>query len=237
MPKHIGIAAVSPEGSAFCYREIFRYAGQILGDSGHPVVSMHGEPFEKYLAAVLRDDWHAVGELLLKSSRVLAAAGAEFCITPDNVMQHGVHLAEHQSPIPWMTMTDLVAESVVSDGRKTVGLVGTRMVMFGSTYQTLLGIKGVKVIVPKGEDAEEMDGIIFRELVHGEVNPKSQRSMVEIIARLRDAGAEGVVLGFSESSLLVNAGNSPLPVYDPVGLLAHSAVMHAVGQGGLVRQR
>jgi aspartate racemase len=140
--KHIGIAAVSPEGSALCYREIFRYASRIMGERGHPRVTIHNEPLEAYVDAVRRDDWHTVGELLLKSARLLAAAGAEFCIVPDNLMQHGVHLAESLSPIPWLTMIELVSERVARDGRRSVGLIGTKMVMFGSTYQTHLGIRG-----------------------------------------------------------------------------------------------
>lgn len=229
-PKHIGIVAVSPEGSALCYREIFRCAGRLLGDSGHPVVSLYNEPFEQYIAAVLRDDWHHVGELLARSARALASVGAEFCITPDNLMQHGVELARPLSPIPWLTMTDLVADAVVNDGRKVVGLVGTKMVMFGSTYQTYLGLKGVKVIVPDARDAETIDSIIFRELVHGQVVDASRAQMLTAIDRLRSRGAEAVVLGCTEAPLLLNAQSSPVPLYDSVSLLACGAVQYSLGR-------
>src|SRR5690606_31478003 len=57
--RHIGIAAVSPEGSALCYREIFRHAKRLIGERGHPPVTLHNEPFEEYISAALRDDWHA----------------------------------------------------------------------------------------------------------------------------------------------------------------------------------
>ncbi len=230
MAKHIGIVAVSPEGSALCYREIFRRAGALVGDTGHPVVSMHGEPLERYIQSLMRDDWHTIGELLRSSAKLLAVAGAEFCITPDNVMQHGVHLAEVGSPIPWLTMTDLVTERIVADCRKTVGVIGTKMVMFGSTYQTALGLKGVKVIAPDARDAEAIDAIVFRELIHGEIVEASRRRMVDAIARLAERGAEGVVLGCSEAPLLISQQNSPLPVYDAVALLSDGAVRYAIGQ-------
>lgn len=227
--KHIGIVAVSPEGSALCYREIFRFAGRLIGDHGHPIVSLHNEPFEDYMAAVLRDDWHRVGELLLRSAKCLAAVGAEFCITPDNVMQHGVELARTHSPIPWLTMTDLVSDQVAADQRKVVGLIGTKMVMFGSTYQTYLGLKGVKVIVPDAKDAETIDAIIFRELVHGTVVESSRQQLLDAIDRMRQRGAEGVVLGCTEAPLLVTSANSPLPVYDTAALLAEGAVRFSFG--------
>lgn len=227
MAKHIGIVAVSPEGAAVCYREIFRRATAIIGDEGHPVVSVYSEPLEKYIQALMRDDWHTIGGLLNQSARKLAAAGAEFCLTPDNVMQHAVPLAEVGSPIPWLTMTDLVADRIVNDGRKSVGVVGTKMVMFGSTYQAVLGIRGVKVLAPDARDAETIDSIIFRELIHGEATGTARQNLIDAIKRLGDRGAEGVVLGSSEVPLLISAENSPLPVYDSVALLAEGAIRRA----------
>lgn len=227
--KHIGIAAVSPEGSVFCYREMHRYCHTLIGDTGHPRVTLHNEPFEQYVAAAMRDDWQTVADMLRRSARALAAAGAEFVITPDNVMQFAVHNAEVGSPIPWLNMTDLVTSAVVNDQRRCVGLIGTVKVMFGATYQTLLGLRGIKVMSPTASDASEIDGIIFRELVHGTVRAQSRQVMLDAIARLADRGAEGVILGCSEAPLLVTAENSPIPVYDAVTLLAEGAVRHSLG--------
>lgn len=230
MTKHIGIVAVSPEGSALCYREIYRLAAKLMGEHGHPVVTLHNERLEDYVRAVLADDWHAVGEMLAKSARVLAAAGAEFCIVPDNLMQHGVQLAETLSPIPWLTMTELVADRVGHDGRKSVGLIGTKLVMFGSTYQTHLGMQGIKVLIPDIHEADVVDGIIFRELLYGVVREESQRRLLGVIGHLADQGCEGVILGCSEAPLLISAENSPLPIYDPTSLLAEGAVRCATGE-------
>ena len=229
--KHIGIVAVSPEGSALCYRQIFHQATKLVGQAGHPRVTLHNEPFEAYIEAVLRDDWRGVGDLLRKSAEVLARAGAEFCIVPDNLMQHAIDLAEVGSPIPWLKMTDLVAEAISTDHRKVVGLIGTRMVMLGSTYQTTLGMRGVQVLVPPEEEASLVDTIIFRELVHGVIRPESQQRVLEVIGRLSEQqGCEGVILGCTEAPLLVTAENSPIPVYDSVGLLAWGAVQRSLGR-------
>jgi aspartate racemase len=231
--RHIGIVAVSPEGSAICYRRIFHAATRLAGAAGnaghHPRVTLHNEPFEAYLSAVLKDDWHTVGDLLRRSAEILAKAGAEFCIVPDNLMQHGVHLAEVGSPIPWLKMTDLVADAISADGRKKVGLIGTRMVMLGSTYQTPLGMRGVHVLVPPEDQASEVDAIIFRELVHGVISPASQHRVLDIINGLAGQGCEGIILGCTEAPLLVSAENSPIPVYDSVGLLAEGAARRALG--------
>ncbi|HMN40738.1 MAG TPA: amino acid racemase [Phycisphaerales bacterium] len=230
MAKHIGIAAVSPEGSALCYRDVFRYAAKRLGERGHPIVTLHNNPLEQYVAAAYRDDWHAVAELLASSARVLAAAGADFAIVPDNLMQHGVFLAETLSPIPWLTMTELVAEAVVEDHRTAVGVIGTKMVMFGSTYQTLLGLKGVRCVVPDEADADAVDSIIFKQLLVGQVRPESTRTLLSVVERLRDKGCEGIILASTEVPLAISSENCCLPVYDSTHLLAEGAVRCALGE-------
>lgn len=230
MPKHIGIVAISPEGSALCYRDIFRYASRRLGDRGHPVVTLHNAPLAEYVSAALRNDWHAVGEILVSSAKVLAAAGAEFCIVPDNLIQFGIHLTEGRTPIPFLTMTDLVAEAIEADGRKSVGLIGTKLVMLGSTYQTVLGMRGVRVEIPSPAEADDLDAIIFRELLFGIVQTESRERIIRLLKGMADRGCEGVILGCSEAPLVVTAENSPLPVYDATALLAEGAVRCALGE-------
>lgn len=227
MTKHIGIVGVSPEGAALFYRQISRQAARILSPQEHPRVSMHNEPLSLYIDAIRRDDWHAVGRLLRRSADILARSGAEFCLSPDNAVQHGVHLAEVGCPIPWLTMTDLVARAVELDKRKVVGLIGTRFVTGGSTYQTHLGLRGIQVLPPENDDAETIDQIIFGELIYGHIRPESREAVMTAIRRMADKGCEGVILGCSEAPLVVTADTSPIPVYDAADILAEGAIRFA----------
>ncbi len=228
MPQHIGIVAVSPEGAALFYQKVTRLASRMFPPDQHPRISLHNEPLVHYLEAIRHDDWHLVGKLLRRSADTLARCGAEFCLTPDHAVQHGVYLAEVGSPIPWLRMTELVAQAVVADGRRTVGIVGTRIVTRASTYQTALGLRGVRLIPPDEQEADALDRIIFDELVYGRVSPASQRVFLDVIRRLADNGCEGVILGCSEAPLVVNEQNSVLPLYDPSELLAVGAVRQAM---------
>lgn len=224
MARHIGIVAVSPEGAALFYRQIFREAARVLPTDQHPRVSLHNEPLAHYIAAIRENDWHRVGDLLRRSAVILAQCGAEFCLTPDHAVQHGVHLAEAGSPIPWLAMPDLVASAVEADRRRIVGLIGTRMVTTGSTYQTHLGLRGIQVLVPEPDQADLIDRIIFTELIYGDIRPASQQAVLGIISRLAQRGCEAVILGSSEAPLLVTPDNAPLPVYDATEILARGAV-------------
>jgi aspartate racemase len=228
--RHIGIVAVSPEGAAIFYRQIFRQAAHLLEPHQHPRVSLHSEPLAMYIDAVRANDWHAVGDLLRRSAEILARSGADFCLTPDNAVQHGIHLAESGSPIPWITMPEMVALAVEADGRKVVGILGTKMVTTGSTYQTHLGIRGIQVLNPDPDDAEEMDRIIFQELIYGQIHPSSQARVLQMVSRFADRGCQGVILASSEAPLLVTQAISRLPLYDAADILARGAVRAAIAR-------
>jgi aspartate racemase len=227
--KHIGIVGVSPEGASLFYRQLSRQASRYIPPHEHPRISVHNEPLALYIEAIRKDDWHGVGRLLKRSAELLARCGAELCLTPDNAVLHGVHLAEVGSPIPWVTMTDLVARAVEKDQRRIVGIIGTKMVTMGSTYQTHLGLRGIQVLAPTPDEAEALDQIIFGELIYGQIRLESRQAVLECMHRLADRGCEGVILASSEAPLLVTPENSPLPTYDSSDILAEGAIRLARG--------
>lgn len=221
---HIGIVGVSPEGAAVFYQQLTRQASRVLGPDGQPRVSVHNEPLHLYLEAIRRGDWHAVDRLLRRSAELLARCGATLCVCPDNAVQHAVQMAEVGSPIPWLTMGELVAKAVCADGKKTVGLIGTKLITNSSTYQTHLGLKGVQVLGPEAGEDDTLDQIIFGELLYGQIRPESRLAVLQIIAGMARRGCDGVILACSEAPMLVTRENSPLPVYDSADILAEAAV-------------
>jgi aspartate racemase len=224
MRTHLGIVGVSSEGAALFYRNLARQASNVRSPTDQPKISIHAEPLAEYLAAIRRDDWHAIGRLLRKSADMLASCGAQCVMTPDNAVQHGVQLAEVGSPIPWLTMPQLVGEAIAKDNRKRVGIIGTKMVCFSSTYQTQLGLQGIRVSPPNEADANTIDEIIFGELIFGYARPESIEKVRTILAGMAASGCEAIILASSELPLIVSEGVSPLPVYDSNELLAHAAL-------------
>lgn len=109
-----------------------------------------------------------------------------------------------------------------------MGIIGTKLVTNGSVYQTVLGLSGVTLLAPEEEDADAIDRIIFTELVEGRVVPESRQRLIGAIRALAARGCEGVILGSTETPLLVGGGLSPLPTYDPVELLVAGALERAM---------
>ncbi|HLO40849.1 MAG TPA: amino acid racemase [Phycisphaerales bacterium] len=231
MAKHIGIIAVSPEGAALFYGQLTRHLSKLAPPNDQPRITIHNEPVNSYIDSIRRGDWHAVARLMRRSADVVIAAGAEVCLVPDNIVQHAVHLAESGSTVPWLPMTDLVAQSIATDHRKVVGVIGTKLVTESSTYQTPLGIRGIQVLPPTGEEADLLEQIIFGELLYGHIRPESRSAVHEIISHFARRGCEGVILGCSEAPLVVTKENSCLPVYDAADILAERAVKFCLTGG------
>jgi aspartate racemase len=88
------------------------------------------------------------------------------------------------------------------------------------------------VVPPAPDDQEIVDGIIWKELVHGNFLESSRRRYNEVIARLKAQGCDCVILGCTEIPLLVRPDDCPLPTLDSTRLLAHAAVKYAIGEPG-----
>ena len=108
-PQHIGIVACSSEGAALCYRTICAEGAEILGSHAHPEITMHTPSFAVTMEFIERGDWQGVGEIMLASARILATAGANFLICPDNTIHQALPFIEQRSPLPWLHIADVVA--------------------------------------------------------------------------------------------------------------------------------
>jgi aspartate racemase len=228
MPKHIGIVACSAEGAALCYRTICVEGEQLLGKHAHPEVSMHTFSLDDYMQPIYRGDWQAVGELMLASANKLAKTGADFLICPDNTIHQALRYVEPRSPLPWLHIAECVAAQAVERGYRRLALTGTRYLVDSNVYPEKLEARGLSYLRPTPAERDEINRIIFEELVRGVFQPQAVSYFQRVIARLKDEGCDAVVLGCTEIPLIMNDGNSALPTLDSTRLLARAALLRAV---------
>ncbi len=225
---HIGIVACSTEGAALCYRTISLEGAQVLGPHDHPEVSLHSHSLAEYMKSIETGDWAGVAELMLSSADKLAKAGADFLICPDNTIHQAFDLVEHRAPRPWLHIAREVAAEAKRREFRRLAVLGTRYLMEGPVYSQALKAAGIEHRIPKAEQRQRINQIIFDELVNGQFLPRSLAYYVEVIRSLKDEGCDAVVLGCTEIPLLVTPESSPLPTLDSTRLLARAAVRKAV---------
>jgi len=224
MPKHIGIVAVSAEGAALCYRTICIEGAAIFGTHNHPEITLHNIPLAYYMAPIHRNDWQQVEELILRSARKLAEAGADFLVCPDNTVHQAIDLIVEKSPLPWLHIATEVASAAKARGYGRVGVLGTKYLMEGPVYPPKFATEHE---IPPLNDRERINRIIFEELVDGRFEESSRRYFQDVIAKLKERGCDAVALSCTEIPLLITQKDSALPILDSTRILARAALREA----------
>lgn len=228
-PKHIGIVACSAEGAALCYRTICREAAEYMGEHNHPEITMHTFPLSQYMAFIRNGEWENVSRLMLSSMAILKQAGAELALCPDNTIHEAFPLVEPRSPIPWLHIAEEVAREANENNYGKLGITGTKYLMTGPVYSSILGAKNIGHEIPDADDRKKIDAIIFFELVNGIFSQSSRLYFNEVFQKFKDKGCEAVVLGCTEIPLLVDPDDCPLPVLDSTRILARAALKRSLG--------
>jgi aspartate racemase len=226
--KHIGIVACSAEGAALCYREICRQAIDVVGKHDHPRITMDSIPLAAWMPAFDAGDYAGVAKVILESTELLAQAGADFAICPDNSAHRAWSYVQASTPIPWLHIAQVVAGEAQRRGFKRVGVLGTRFTMSGPVYTEALDPLGIETLVPEQPDFDDVDRIIFDELINGVLKESSRDLYLGAIDRLAARGCDCVALACTEIPLLIRPGDTSMPTLDSTRLLAGAALQHAL---------
>jgi aspartate racemase len=166
---------------------------------------------------------------MVHAARRLEAGGAEILLICTNTMHRMAPAVQAAVRVPLLHIADPTAERIKAAGFNKVGLLGTAFTMEHDFYKGRLTAQhGLDVIVPGREDRATVHRIIYEELVAGKMMPASRDAYRAIIGRLVEEGAEAVILGCTEIMLLVQAGDSPVPLFDTTEIHAQAAVEHAL---------
>src|SRR5215208_789330 len=157
MPQHIGIVGCSAEGATLCYRTICVEGPQLLGPLAHPEVSMHTPSLAEYTRRIYREDWPAVGELMLISAQKLALVGADFLICPDNTIHQAFAYVQPRSPLPWLHIAEVVADEAARRGYRQLALTGTRWLIDSEVYPQQLAARGMACVRPTAAERDEIN--------------------------------------------------------------------------------
>ena len=95
-------------------------------------------------------------------------------------------------------------------------------------YKKRLAERGFEVLIPGEADIETVNSVIFEELCRGVIREGSREKFKEIIEKLKDDGAEAVILGCTEIGLLIRQSDVSVPVFDTTVIHAKRAAQLAL---------
>jgi aspartate racemase len=86
------------------------------------------------------------------------------------------------------------------------------------------------VLVPEDSDRALVHSVIYDELCRGIITDSSRVAYIDVINRLAESGAEGVILGCTEIELLISHDDTRIPVFPTTRLHVEAAVGQALAE-------
>jgi aspartate racemase len=223
------VGGMSWESSAVYYQLLNTGVEERLGGLHSARSVMSSVEFSELTAAQAEERWDDVAQMLTHAAGAVERAGADFLLLCTTTFHMVADQVEEAISIPLLHLGDVVADAITAHGISSVAFIGTAFAMERSFFTDRLASHGIQVLVPRPEHHEEIDRIIYEELVHGRVLDSSRRTVVGILEEIWDAGAMGVVLGCTELELLVKQADSELPVFPCTTLHVKAALDRALG--------
>lgn len=232
--KTIGLlGGMSWESTALYYRLLNEETRRRLGGLHSAPIAMLSVDFARIEQLQAAGDWTQAGALLAHYAQGVEAAGAQVLLLCTNTMHKVADPIVAAIDIPFLHLADATAERIVGDGLQRVGLLGTRFTMEQAFYRDRLEAHGLEVLIPGEAEREQVHRIIYDELCRGVILDSSRGQYQAIISGLAERGAECVIAGCTEITLLLEARQVDLPLYDTTAIHALAAVDYALaGAGG-----
>jgi aspartate racemase len=223
------IGGMSWESTVPYYRQINETVKEQLGGLHSAKIILYSVDFHDVERLQHAGDWEGAGAMLAAAARTLAAAGADFLVVCTNTMHKVAPAIEAAVAIPLFHIADPTAQAIKQAGHTVVGLLGTRFTMEDAFYRDRLRERhGLTTLVPPQTDRDLVHRVIYEELCLGKIDPASRVQFRRVMANLIGQGAQAIILGCTEITLLVGPEDTTVPVFDTTHIHAREAAMRAL---------
>ena len=225
MAKRIGIlGGISHESTAKYYTLLHEKYRARMGDYHYPEVVVFSLDFQRF-TDYENTDRDAYVDYIMHGVRGLQGAGVEFIVMAANSPHVVYREVSEAAEVPMISIADATAEKAAGLGLGRVLLLGIKFTMQSTFYHEKLGEHGVAVVTPDEGEQDEIDRIIFDELVVGVHRAESKERLLEIIGGYH---VDGVILGCTELPLIIGEGDTRVTVLDTVDIHVEAALDYAL---------
>jgi len=222
--KRIGIlGGMSYESTIKYYDLILQKYFEKYNDYNYPEVVIFSLNFQKIIDYELGNEKEKYIGYLMSGIKSLENAGVSFIVMSANSPHAVYEDLEKLSNVPILSIVKVTIQKAKSKNMKTLLLLGIKFTMQSIFYQIHSKKLGIEVITPSEEEQDEIDKIIFDELVIGFYKQESKKRLLQIINKY---DVDGVILGCTELSLILNQNDTKIRLLDTVELHVEATLNH-----------
>ena len=222
------LGGMSWESTVVYYQLMNQEVRRRMGGAHSAEILLYSVDFGRIEALQHAGEWALLTREMIAGARRLQRGGASFLVIATNTMHLMADEVAEASGLEVLHIGDVTARALLAAGVRRAGLLGTRFTMERPFMRQRLERWGIEVLVPNEADREAVHRIIYEELVQGVIREESRQVYRQVMARLADRGAGGIVLGCTEIGLLVGSEDAPVPVFDTTRIHAVAAVEKAL---------
>ncbi len=230
MDKKIGIlGGMGPKATIYLFEQIVNFT-RAERDSDHiPIIIFNNPKIPDRTEALINRGPSSL-PLLIDGARLLEQAGASFILMPC-VTAHYFYPEIIQSiNIPFLHLIEETGQYLEEKmpGLKKIGLLATSGTVHTRIFQDHLEDRGKEIMVPDKKNQQRfMDAIYGQQGVKAGFTQQPKELILEVVSHLIEKGSQAVIAGCTEVPLALKPEDIPLPLINPLKILAHKAIEEA----------
>ncbi|TXT59417.1 MAG: putative amino-acid racemase [Promethearchaeota archaeon] len=225
-PKKVGLlGGMSYESTITYYDLILSKYYEKYKDYKYPEVVIFSLNFQKVIDLELYGKKSDYLNYLMSGIKSLERAGAEFVAMAANSPHAIYNELIKKSNLPIISIVEATAEEAKNQELKKLLLLGIKFTMESDFYPNTFKKHDLQIVTPSIKEQDEIDWIIFDELVVGKIKHESKLKILNIIEKYN---VDGIILGCTELPMLIEQEDLHIPVLDTVDIHTNKILDHAL---------
>lgn len=222
------IGGMGPEATVELMRRVMA-ATPAVDDADHIHMIVDNNPkVPSRIAALIEGSGESPAPVIAAMARRLERAGADFLVIPCNTAHHYWPAAAEAVAVPVWHMVELTLARIASDvgAAARAGMLASPALRRVGLYEPFCAARGLSLVYPERQD-ELLE--VIRAVKAGRVAARELRVLNDAARQLAHSGADALVLGCTEFSLVADRLEVDIPVFDTLQVLAEQIVSHVKG--------
>ena len=211
------------------YRLINEGINAKLGDLNFAECIIHSFNYQDIKRNNDANDWDCTLKMMTSAGQNLKNSGANAIVLCANTMHKIADQLEQNIQLPVIHVATATGDIIKSQGLKKIGLLGTKFTMEQDFFRDKLTDKGIEVVIPNNADRDFIHYTIFEELGRNVFKPDTKRFYLDVMHKLAEQGAEGIIMGCTEIPLLISQDDIDILLFNTARIHSDAAVAFALG--------
>jgi aspartate racemase len=224
--KTIGIlGGMGPEATILLMQKVLEAVPNARDDADHIPLVVHQNPqVPSRIKALIDGNGADPAPILAHMAQDLEKAGASALAMPCNTAHHYAPVVKTASPLPFLDMLELTADHLAQAGARTVGMLASPATRLTGVFDAPFEKRGLTPLTLP-DDGELLQ--VIRAVKAGQSAAQTGPELKRIALKLRDQGADHMLVACTELSLLTSNLPDDTPWADSLDCLVSGIVKYA----------